>query len=195
VVLDTANPFDRTSKTKIELMEFDIRNYLQEAADKSAVNIYQLYTKPGDQLVIDAQGEAWDAITGDMIMTAADNDISAVMAFEEGKEYNTRDIAEWAKEEGYDSVRINHLWDHGGFGSELAGYGSIGIFFNPNDVKSADTVTYDGNGNVIPPSERFNAEEPDIRYSFSDSEIRKDNENPDSTADLIMNSKGEVLAQ
>lgn len=32
-------------------------------------------------------------------------------------------------------------------------------------IKSADPVTYDDNGNVIPLTERFNAEERDIRYS------------------------------
>jgi hypothetical protein len=34
-----------------------------------------------------------------------------------------------------------------------------------SQVKSADPVTYDDNGNVIPLSERFNTKNPDIRYS------------------------------
>lgn len=38
------------------------------------------------------------------------------------------------------------------------------VIFNPVQIKSADTVTYDDNGNIILPSERFNAENPDIRY-------------------------------
>lgn len=41
------------------------------------------------------------------------------------------------------------------------------IAFNPNQIKSADPVTYDDNGNVIPLSERFNPEKEDIRYSIS----------------------------
>ena len=36
--------------------------------------------------------------------------------------------------------------------------------FEPEQVKSADTVTYDDNGNVIPLSERFNTGHKDIRY-------------------------------
>jgi GNAT superfamily N-acetyltransferase len=36
--------------------------------------------------------------------------------------------------------------------------------FSPENVKSADPVTYDAEGNVIPLSERFNPESPDIRY-------------------------------
>lgn len=39
------------------------------------------------------------------------------------------------------------------------------VTFEPNQIKSADPVTYDDNGNVIPLSERFNPEREDIRYS------------------------------
>lgn len=51
----------------------------------------------------------------------------------------------------------------------------------PEQIKSADPVVYDDNGNVIPLSERFNQENPDIRYSLSSSfeavgcNIRKEN--------------------
>ena len=40
-------------------------------------------------------------------------------------------------------------------------------------LKSADPVTYDDNGNVIPLSERFNKESEDIRYSSRDSSGRE----------------------
>ena len=40
------------------------------------------------------------------------------------------------------------------------------VAFSPNQIKSADPVTYDDNGNVIPLSERFNPEKEDIRYSL-----------------------------
>ena len=39
------------------------------------------------------------------------------------------------------------------------------IAFYPEQIKSADAVTYDDNGNVIPLSERFNESNPDIRFS------------------------------
>ena len=41
------------------------------------------------------------------------------------------------------------------------------VVFDPEQVKSADTVTYDDKGNVIPLAERFNAANEDIRYSLS----------------------------
>ena len=37
----------------------------------------------------------------------------------------------------------------------------------PNQIKSADAITYDDNGNVIPLSERFNPEKSDIRFRFA----------------------------
>lgn len=42
------------------------------------------------------------------------------------------------------------------------------IVFNSNQIKSADLTTYDDNGNVIPLSQRFNAESNDIRYSLTE---------------------------
>lgn len=59
--------------------------------------------------------------------------------------------------EGYDGV-INEedgsIWEY--------------VAFNPNQIKSADPVTYDDAGNVIPLSERLNPEKEDIRYSVND---------------------------
>lgn len=46
------------------------------------------------------------------------------------------------------------------------------VVFNPEQIKSADPITYDDNGNVIPLSERFNEEETDIRYSIPNTSSR-----------------------
>lgn len=48
------------------------------------------------------------------------------------------------------------------------GYGDIKtlIAFSSNQIKSADPVTYDDNGEVIPLSERFNEKNPDMRFSM-----------------------------
>ena len=42
------------------------------------------------------------------------------------------------------------------------------VIRNSAQIKSADAVTYDDNGNVIPLSERFNSENDDIRYQMRD---------------------------
>ena len=81
--------------------------------------------------------------------------------------YTTREISKFAKEHGYDSVVFNNILDNGGMNSEV-GYdetADIYVIFDTNSVKSADAVTYDENGEVIPLSERFNDENSDIRYS------------------------------
>ena len=55
----------------------------------------------------------------------------------------------------------------------------IYLAFYSNQIKSADPVTYDDNGNVIPLSERFNEKNEDIRFSeelTTLSDLRKDNE-------------------
>lgn len=39
------------------------------------------------------------------------------------------------------------------------------VAYSPSQIKSADPVTYDDNGNVIPLSQRFNPENEDIRFS------------------------------
>jgi len=40
------------------------------------------------------------------------------------------------------------------------------VALSPEQIKSADPVTYDDQGNVIPLSERFNEKSPDVRYSI-----------------------------
>jgi len=54
--------------------------------------------------------------------------------------------------EGYDSVSSDPV------------AGAIAVF-EPNQIKSADPATRDDQGNVIPLSQRFNEENPDIRFS------------------------------
>lgn len=48
--------------------------------------------------------------------------------------------------------------------------GTIYMTFESEQIKSADPVTYDDNGNVIPLSERFKEDDPDIRYSIDETD-------------------------
>ena len=57
------------------------------------------------------------------------------------------------EKEGFEGIVFDH--------SEALTY----IVFSPDQIKSADPVTYDDEGNVIPLSERFNPKKSDIRYS------------------------------
>ena len=58
------------------------------------------------------------------------------------------------KSAGFDSARGGRDWKRG---DELA-------VFNPNQIKSADPIVKDDNGDIIPPSQRFNPLSQDIRY-------------------------------
>ena len=77
------------------------------------------------------------------------------------------------------------------------------VVLNPNQIKSADPITRDDQGNVIPLSERFNDQSNDIRYQY---EREKYNQVPGSkdpkiraiweghSADYIPESKSEASA-
>jgi hypothetical protein len=66
------------------------------------------------------------------------------------------DVLKSIKDAGFDGYedREGKLWQ---WGKNLA-------IFDPNNIKSADPVTRDDQGNVIPLSQRFQTTSPDIRY-------------------------------
>ena len=70
-------------------------------------------------------------------------------------------ITNYLRSNGYDSMYF--VVDGGSRGRQTDSL----IVLDENQVKSADPITYDDNGNVIPLSERFNPEKKDIRYSLS----------------------------
>ena len=67
-------------------------------------------------------------------------------------------LREFLINKGYDSIK--YLNEYEGKENDY----SYAVFFS-NQVKSADPVTYDNNGKVIPLSERFNESNNDIRFS------------------------------
>jgi hypothetical protein len=64
----------------------------------------------------------------------------------------------WLEDNASDLRRAGYTWIWDDFGP-------YDIILDPASVKSADPVTYDDTGNVIPLSQRFNEKSPDIRYS------------------------------
>ena len=116
----------------------------------------------------------WRKNNPDAKRTALHDDPEFQRLFDEEK----RIIAEWtekasnlderAKEEitrtltdsGYDGIILSR--DEGSFGRSTDAY----IALDSSQVKSADAVTYDDAGNIIPLSERFDVGDTDIRYSL-----------------------------
>ena len=100
------------------------------------------------------------------------------------KLYQNRAIAAYANVNNPYETTFDQLWDilsetsHEEFLDDLKKDGYDGIIledsefggksfvmFDPEQIKSADPVTYDDAGNVIPLSQRFNRKNTDIRYS------------------------------
>ena len=79
------------------------------------------------------------------------------------------------KEQDPDGTLVKAMKEMGYDGAIIEEEGVVYVVFSPTQIKSADPVTYDDNGKVIPLSERFKETSPDIRYSikFNIPEIAK----------------------
>lgn len=124
--------------------------------------IYQLYANLDNMYVVDGKGAAWNKLRPEGLPKIERYGVKDVP-------YSTRDVAEWARENGFDGVIFKNIRDNGAYGRTPMG--DVYAFFRPeSQIKSADAVTYDDNGNVIPLSQRFDSGKDDIRYSDRDSE-------------------------
>ena len=97
---------------------------------------------------------------------------------ENGERITTFSIIERARQDGnYDGVILKNVDEYGaGVEEEDGEYpGTITdiIPLSPSQIKSAEPVTYDNDGNVIPLSERFNPENEDIRFSVRTAEQKE----------------------
>ena len=86
-----------------------------------------------------------------------------------GETWGRGEIEEELEEQGYIrsfylDVRERHNID----GNINDQYGITAVVRNREQIKSADPVTYDDNGKVIPLSERFNDKSEDIRFSLKE---------------------------
>lgn len=70
-------------------------------------------------------------------------------------------VVDDAKASQHDGVIIDNIDDSIGMTGDM---GDVHVVFNPNQIKSADPVTFDDNGNVIPLHDRFDMESDDIRH-------------------------------
>lgn len=135
--------------------------------------IIPLFANIQNPLIINANKRLWRNIKVDW----SDNPV------------NTRDIALYAKENGYDGVIIEKVRDN--IFDDDKTYSDVYIAFNPSQVKNAGSsykttkrdyfpfetyerltqeigATYDDKGNVVPLSERFNEDNDDIRFRVSE---------------------------
>lgn len=145
-----SDPF-YNEKTKTFVSKWDVTDRLGDAIFSG---IYDLYGIDGNLFEMDANDANWNTLDGSAIGR-------------EGVFVNTRAVAEYAKENGYDGVLIKNVRDGGGM-TPYHGASNVFVYFNNTALKSADLVTYDDNGDVIPLSKRFDKNQEDIRYSRRD---------------------------
>ncbi len=142
----------------------------QDTYVKKDDNYYRLYDSNTDEQIFHGRIEinekngkmSIDSIHPIMVQKANNN-----LYIRSENMKTTRDIAKFAKDEGFDSVKFENLVDNGGNGESIEA-SDVYVYFNPRDLKSADPVTYDDDGNVIPLSERFDTKNPNIRYAVEE---------------------------
>ena len=126
-----------------------VRNNIEMLKDVGSYNLYGF--AGGNPLVIDGKGSMW----------------TDVPVEEWGGRYLTDEIGKRAKEEGYTAVIIKDIYDMSMNEYAVNKRSDVYIFFDSNQLKSADPITYDDDKNIIPLSERFKSDNKDIRYSMS----------------------------
>ena len=115
--------------------------------------VYDLYVKMDNPLIVDKHTDSevpyYYNIPTPSIMKDAGYTQHTV---------SIEEIAHFAEDHNYDGVVIKGIREGTGvFTDDI-------IVFDPTQVKSADSITYDDNDNVIPISERFNSASNDIRH-------------------------------
>ncbi len=141
--------------------------YFKQYGRSSEKGNYALYAKLENPLVVDCHGNNWHNI-GWLGENWRDSNGKPA---ENIKEYRTtRQVAKYAYENDYDGVIFKNIKDDGGRGTEPGIADYIAVAFKPENVKSADAVTYDNNNEIIPLEERFNEKNADIRYAKRENE-------------------------
>lgn len=109
--------------------------------------LYSVYLMLKKPLVINCNGQNYSSITHD------------------GKEMDTYEWADYAKKHRYDGVIFENISDGVDYDA-LSRLTTDYVVFDSNRIKSAEPVTYDNKGEIIPLSERFKVTNRDIRYSI-----------------------------
>ncbi len=143
-------------------------------------DLYAVYLMLRKPLVIDCKGQNYSNIAYN------------------GKEMDTYEWAAYAKKQRYDGVVFENISDGVGY-DDLSKLTTDYVVFDSNRIKSAETVVYDNNDNVIPVSQRFNPRSNDIRYSDRDYSYEALASKPDmmvTTVDgNVPNNRADVVAQ
>lgn len=171
-----------------------INNINSDGANMNADHIstsgnYSVYAKMDNPIIVEGDGNYWN----DLSVFAKDKNGKTVRFNNEYGDYDddsliaTRDWCEYANANGYDGVIFKDIVDLGG-ASDIDEWNTtsanVYAVLNANNIKSADAITYNDNGEVIPLNERFTDNE-DMRYSKK-LKATKLNEEEQQTKDYML---------
>ena len=123
----------------------EIRNDpMFDAKTEGRAGNYEVFIKLTNPAEYDAQGRNWDSVDGELSSTNA--------------------LAREARQNGFDGVIFRNITDEGRFGAGYYWDNTVFSVFNPEAIKSAEPITRDNAGNIVPPSKRFDQSKPDIRF-------------------------------
>jgi hypothetical protein len=77
-------------------------------------------------------------------------------------------FTDWAEQYGYDGGVMRSIQDPFGSGYENIGLGDHYFVFDPTQIKSADPITRDADGNIVPLSKRFHPADDAARFAGFD---------------------------
>lgn len=149
--LRLGNPLSNSKKT---LTQAKVKHLLR-AVDPSGDNVLSNYDTSG----VGYPGKAWykralnEAAASIMESCNSDSEILSEIA---NSGAGVEEVARAARGMGYDGYVVSDKYKGA----------IVYVALESSQFKSADPVTYDDAGNVIPLSQRFNPANPDIRYSI-----------------------------
>ncbi len=155
----------KVDESEREIVKQDAKRYLELGQERKALE---------NQITELRYYDAYELFRTDMYkqigLGAEDANIGGTGKYVENKDEMLKKYVDSLTQAGYDGIIIkNTSYDTSTFGDHNNQY----VVFDSNQVKSAEPVTYDNDGNIIPLSERFNTKNDDIRYSLKDSEGKK----------------------
>ena len=139
----------------------DFREMMDDRVSTSrGGGVYHMFVKPGRVLTVDAGGNYYT----DLPIPAELRKYAT--AQEKARGYVTSDqlVRMFTRSNAYDTLKITNVIEGGDYGRTNKATDLV-VKDARRQVRSADPVTYDNDGNVIPLTERFNEKNEDIRYS------------------------------
>jgi hypothetical protein len=172
--LDYEAPYDETNEEYGEptgtLVDFldQLRSIIERYSEDSAVDADKAVGN-----ILEAAFDQGGINASDLVSILKQEDSGIMWASDENGDLASSEIIREAIEAaGFDGIVDNLVNQKFGsqkrIGKAMAGMGADTvhtIVFNSSQIKSADAITRDDQDNVIPLSERFLAEEEDVRYA------------------------------